>query len=135
MADASALVEFLLRAPSAESIGEVVTDRRTDLHVPALCDVEVAAVLRRLSLSGSLDDARREEARTDYQDLPLTRHGHLGLLPRILELRENFSAYDATYVALAERLEAELLTADRRLARAAGTHTNLRLLPSGPGTK
>ncbi|MDT8369726.1 MAG: type II toxin-antitoxin system VapC family toxin [Longimicrobiales bacterium] len=130
MADASALVELLLRTPFAAPVEEVLTDEESDLHVPALCDVEAAAALRRLSLAGMLDDVRREEALVDYADLPITRHGHLALLPRILELRQNFSAYDATYVALAERLEAELLTADRRLARAVGTHTDLAVLPS-----
>lgn len=131
VADASALVELLLRTPSAGPVEEVVTDRLSDLHVPALCDVETAAALRRLSLAGALDDVRREEALSDYSDLPVTRHGHLALLPRVLELRLNFSAYDATYVALAERLGANLLTGDRRLSRAVGTHTDLAVLTSG----
>ena len=61
----------------------------------------------------------------DYLDLPLTRHAHTPLLPRMLELRENFSAYDATYVALAELLGASLLTADRALARAAVRHVEV----------
>jgi len=91
-------------------------------------DVEAAAALRRLSLAGPLDDVRREEALVDYRELPITRHGHLALLPCILELRQNVSTYDATYVALAERLDAELLTADRRLARAVGTHTGLAVI-------
>lgn len=90
-----------------------------ELHTPALCDVEVASALRRLLRSGSLDDARAAEAIDDYLALPLERHGHEALLSRVLELRENFSAYDATYVALAERLGASLLTADAALARAA----------------
>jgi predicted nucleic acid-binding protein len=69
------------------------------------------------------------DAVLDYLDLPLTRHGHLALLPRVLELYENLSAYDATYVALAERLACPLLTADDRLIRAATTHTRLTYLP------
>ena len=69
-------------------------------------------------LSGALAESRAEEALTDYLDLPLTRHGHQALLHRILALRANFSAYDASCVALAERLRAPFLTADRRLARA-----------------
>lgn len=55
---------------------------------------------------------------SDYADLPLTRHAHLPLIGRILELRNNFSAYDAAYVALAELLDVPFLTADERLARA-----------------
>ncbi len=99
-----------------------------DLHAPALCDVEVAAGLRRALLGGLLSVPRAQEALADLHDLPLTRHGHLGLLGRILELRANLSAYDAAYVALAERLRAELLTADRALARAAEAHAAVRVL-------
>ena len=58
-----------------------------------------------------------------------TRHGHEALLPRVLELRSNFGAYDACYVVLAERLGAELLTADERLARAVRAHTAIGVLP------
>ncbi len=63
----------------------------------------------------------------DYLDMPLIRHGHQGLVPRVLELHSNFSAYDATYVALAEHLGCPLLTADRRLARALADHTQVAL--------
>ena len=118
--DASALVEYLLRTERGEEVEPAVTSRETDLHVPALCDVEVTAALRRGNLSRALSQSRLEEALSDYLDLPLARHGHQTLLPRILGLRANFTSYDAAYVALAERLEAPLLTADRRLARACG---------------
>lgn len=101
-----------------------------DLHVPALCDVEVAAGLRRAMRGGAASDERVVQAIEDYLDLPVARHGHQGLMGRILALRENFSAYDATYVALAEQLGGELLTADERLARAARMHTNLGI--AGP---
>lgn len=106
-------IEGLLRAPD------------TDLHVPALCDVEVAAAVRSALLRGLLSAQRMTEAIDDYLDLPLTRHGHQVLLTRILDLKENFSAYDATYVALAERLGARLITGDQRLARSARSHTKL----------
>jgi len=88
----------------------------------------VAAALRRLSRSGVLTEDRRDEALTDFVDLPLTRHGHVPLLTRVLALGENFSAYDAAYVALAERLEAVLLTADDRLARAVAAHTSVAVV-------
>lgn len=97
--------------------------------MPALCDVEVTAGLRRALLRGALSEQRAILAVEDYLDLPLTRHGHQSLLGRILDLGANFSAYDATYVALAEQLGAGLLTADGALARAARTHTRLGLLP------
>jgi predicted nucleic acid-binding protein len=98
-----------------------------DLHVPALCDVEVVAGLRRTVLRRAVSSERAAEAIQDYLDLPISRHGHSQLLARILELRPNFSACDATYVALAERLAAALLTADERLARAVRTHTEIRV--------
>lgn len=97
--------------------------------MPALCDVEVVAGLRRAVLHGSLSGRRAAEAVEDYLDLPLTRHGHQALLETILGLRENFSAYDATYVALAERMHGELLTADARLASATRAHTEIGVLP------
>jgi predicted nucleic acid-binding protein len=79
--------------------------------------------------SRTLSDRRAEEALVDYLDLPLTRHGHQGLLMRMLELRDNFSPYDATYVALAEQLRGELLTSDGRLARSVRTFTRLSVIP------
>ncbi|MFG1691179.1 type II toxin-antitoxin system VapC family toxin [Gemmatimonadota bacterium] len=119
--DASALVEYLLRTERGEKVEPVLTSREVELHVPALCDVEVTAALRRGILLGELAVPRAEQALAAYLDLPLTRHGHQTLLPRILGLRANFSSYDAAYVALAEKLEAPILTADERLARACRT--------------
>lgn len=98
------------------------------LHVPALCDIEVASALRRLLLRGTLSEKRTRQALADYLDLPVTRHGHQQLLARMLSLRTNFSAYDATYVALAERLGARLVTGDEVLARAARDHSEIPLV-------
>ena len=72
------------------------------LHVPALCDIEVAAVVRRALLARRVREDRAAEAVADYLDLPITRHGHAGFIARVLQLRQNFSAYDGVYVALAE---------------------------------
>ncbi len=118
VADASALVEYLLRTGRSELVRAVIQSAETSLHVPALCDVEIVSALRRGLMRKVLTERRGREALQDYRDLPLTRHGHTLLLDRILELRPNLSAYDATYVALAERIDAALLTADRALARA-----------------
>ncbi|MCY7374007.1 MAG: type II toxin-antitoxin system VapC family toxin [Spirochaetaceae bacterium] len=90
------------------------------LAAPELVDLEVVSVLRRQLAAGSLDARRAQLALADLVDLPLQRATHLTLLPRIWELRNNLSAYDASYVALAERLGATLLTADVRLTRASG---------------
>jgi len=79
-------------------------------------------------VGGVLDEVRGEEAVEDYLDLPLTRHGHQSIVPRMLELRHNFTAYDATYVALAEILEGQLLTADRSLASATRAHATIPVI-------
>ena len=128
VADASALVEYLLRTERGAAAEAILRDPGTDLHVPALCDVEVASVLRRGLLTDRLGPARAAEATADYRDLPLTRHGHLALLDRVLDLRANFTAYDAFYVALAERHAATLLTADRALARAVRRHVEVEVV-------
>jgi predicted nucleic acid-binding protein len=116
--DASALVEFLLRTGRLGPLEAIVTDPERDLDVPALCDVEVVSALRRATAAGWLEPERGKQAIAHYAALPLRRHGHLALLSRVFELRDRFSAYDATYVALAERLNASFLTGDARLARA-----------------
>ncbi|MGH2740164.1 MAG: type II toxin-antitoxin system VapC family toxin [Actinomycetota bacterium] len=130
VADASALVEHVLRSERAEAISGAVENEGADLHIPALCDVEVASALRGALLGGKLTDERAGEALDDYLDLPLARHGHESLLPRILELRESFTAYDAVYVALAERLDAALLTADDGLAASARRQSQIEVLPA-----
>jgi predicted nucleic acid-binding protein len=127
VADASALIEYLLQTPKAADVGVTIEHVEVALHVPALCDVEVAAGMRRAWLLRRLREDRMRDAIVDYLDLPLTRHGHLALLARVLQLRANFSAYDATYVALAEALNAPLLTADDALARAVRSHTSLTI--------
>lgn len=117
--DASALVEYLLVTETGRAIADVVQDPNSDVHVPALCDVEVASALRRiLSEPGILSAARAEQALADLLDLPMTRHTHEGLVERAFALRDNISIYDGVYVALAEALAAQLITADRALAAA-----------------
>jgi predicted nucleic acid-binding protein len=124
--DASALVEYLLRTPIGEALEPSILG--ADLHVPALCDVEVTAALRRGLLSGTLEAERAELALQDLADLPLTRHGHQLLLRRALSLRHNLSVYDATYAVLAERLGAALITADGGLAKAARSRLGLEVV-------
>ena len=131
MVDASALVELLLATELAPKVAAEIAGDDADLHVPSLCDVEVASALRRALLAGRLDEDRALAALRDLADLPLSRHGHQLLLGRVLALRDNLSAYDATYAALAERLEATLVTADARLAAAARGHLGLEVVAIG----
>ena len=131
VADASAIVEYLLRTEAAAAIGPIVKDPETDVHVPGLCDVEVAASIRRALLQRRITVERAEEAVMDYLDLPLIRHGHERLMASILRRRANFSAYDAAYVTLAEALSARFLSADRGLLRATRRHTKVRSASGG----
>ncbi|HEV8130265.1 MAG TPA: type II toxin-antitoxin system VapC family toxin [Acidobacteriota bacterium] len=117
VADASAIVEYLLRTRRASGIEGVITATDSDLHVPALCDIEICSALRRALLRNRISEERATEALKDYLDLPLSRHGHVALVEKVLQLRRNFSAYDATYVALAEYLKAIFVTEDGSLAR------------------
>lgn len=123
---ASALAEYLLRTPHGKALDTAITG--ADLHAPALCDVEVAAALRRGLLAGKLDLDRARLALRDLADLPLTRHGHQSLLDRVLGLYQNFSVYDATYAALAERLGASLITAGSGLAPAVRSLLELEVI-------
>ena len=85
------------------------------IHVPHLMDVEVLQVLRRYVRIATLTSARAREAIEDYSSMRLTRYPHDALLERIWELRHSFTAYDAAYIALAEGLNASLITCDRAL--------------------
>ena len=100
----------------------------SDIAAPDLVDVETVAVLRRRWLAGSVDRKRFAEAITDLERLDFERVPTLRFARRAFELRANVTVYDATYVALAELLDCELLTADRRLANASGTRCSIRVL-------
>ena len=125
--DASALLETLLRTPAAEAVEGRLFEAGESLHAPHLIDVEAAQVIRRYAANGDIDEARGRAALDDLMDFPLRRYPHDLLLPRIWELRGNFTAYDAVYVALAELLDTRLLTCDRRLAAAAERHARVEL--------
>jgi len=118
----------LLHTKSAVRIERRVFAPDETLHAPHLIDIEVAQVLRRYCASGELDSNRGREALEDLNDFPITRYPHDILLPRIWELRLNMTAYDATYVALAEILFAPLLTLDIRLASAPGHSALIELV-------
>lgn len=102
--------------------------RHETLAAPELVDLEVTSVLRRQTLAGRLDTDRAGSALSDLLSLPLQRAPHRPLLARCWELRDNLTAYDAAYVALAEALQATLLTGDRRLAEAARLRCTIEVL-------
>lgn len=126
--DAGAVIDLLLRRPAAAAISRALEVDVDDLHAPALLDLEVLSALRRLTLAGELGAERAGAAVDDLDALPILRHGHVALLPRVWQLRENVTPYDAAYVALTEGLgdDATLLTLDRRLAGAVADHTAVR---------
>ena len=126
--DASVVVEVLLQTNDGIVIAERLLDRRETLHAPHLIDVEVAQVLRRYVLRGEVYEERARQALDVLAVFPLTRYPHEPLLIRMWELRENITAYDAAYVALAEGLRAPLVTRDRRLGGAPGVGATIELL-------
>jgi predicted nucleic acid-binding protein len=126
--DASAVLETLLRTPNAAAVEKRLFEPSQTLHAPHLLDVEVAQVLRRYARNGEIDDERGRAALADLADFPLRRYPHDFLLPRVWDLRQNLTAYDAVYVALAEALDAPLLTCDRRLATAPGHQARIELM-------
>jgi predicted nucleic acid-binding protein len=129
--DASAIAELVLARPAARAVARHVADHEHDLHAPHLLDVEVLSAIRRLVATRDATIERATEAISDLLDLPIARYPHDVLVPRVWELRKNFSSYNATYLALAEALTEDgvpLLTADRRLARAVRAHTGIAAL-------
>jgi predicted nucleic acid-binding protein len=122
--DASAGVAALLNAGPAR---QVLASEQ--LHAPHLVDSEVANALRRAAATHRLQDDVAWAALAAWSRLGMTRYPAHSLVRRIWELRDNVSAYDATYVALAEALSCPLLTADRRLARASGIGCPVTVVP------
>lgn len=126
--DASAVVELLLDTTTGRRVAILIEDSSIGLHAPHLLDVEVVSVLRRFVRDGSLEDDEAQAAIGDLMALDLQRHSHEALLERAWALRANMTTCDAVYVALAEALDATLLTCDGRLARAPGTRMRIELI-------
>ena len=116
--DASAAIEWLLGTATGVKVDARLSARGETLHAPHLLDLEVAQVLRRFVATSALSETRDADALADLADVRLTRYPHDVLIPSVWRLRHNLTAYDAAYVALAEALEAPLVTCDGRLLRA-----------------
>ncbi|HKW56689.1 MAG TPA: type II toxin-antitoxin system VapC family toxin [Candidatus Acidoferrum sp.] len=126
--DASAAIEWLLQSPTGIKVDKRIFSPSESLHTPHLLDIEVAQVLRRYVREKTITAQRGQEGLEDLSDLPLNRYPHDFLIPRVWELRATLTAYDAVYVALAELLEAPLLTCDRGIASASGHSANVEVL-------
>lgn len=125
--DASAGVDLLCRnRERGDRIAERLAGEFT-LHVPAVFDLEVLHALRGLEAGGKLRPDALAAALADLAALRATRHGHEQFRPRVWELRRTLTAYDAAYVALAELLEAPLLTSDGPLSRSSGHRARVEL--------
>ncbi len=129
--DASAVIELLLRTAAGNAIAARISSPEVSLHAPHLLDVEVAQVLRRYVLAGDMSAERGTQAALVLCRLDIARYSHDLLLARIWELRASLTAYDAAYIALAEVLDAPLLTADGRLGRAHGHRARIELVRGG----
>jgi predicted nucleic acid-binding protein len=116
--DASAAIDWLLQTAVGQQIEKRIYARGESLHAPHLLDVEVTQVLRRLVRERAVSEPRADQAIHDLLDLRVTRYPHFIFLPQIWRLRHNLSAYDASYVALAEKLDATLITRDAGMASA-----------------
>lgn len=125
--DASAVLELLLRTGRAESVGRSALAADERLHAPHLLDVEVTQALRRLVRLNGIGVERAGQALDDFEALLVERHSHHELVRRIWQLRESLTAYDGAYVALAEALDAPLLTCDAKLARSHGHRARIEL--------
>lgn len=125
--DASAVVELITELKSRPGLHDRLA--HASLIAPDILPLEVASALRGLNLGGYLSDPALDAAAEDLARLPMQLHPSLPLLPRVLALRQNFSAYDASYLALAETFGCPLLTADAQLAKAAGRHCVVEVVP------
>ncbi len=126
--DTSALLAVLAGSPADAALSDRLR-ADGDLHAPHLIDVEAVHALRRLVRRDDLSVERALAARQDLKDLTIIRYPHVALVDRMWELRENLTAYDATFVALSEALGVPLITADERLARSTGHAAKIEAFP------
>jgi predicted nucleic acid-binding protein len=127
--ETSAMVNALVGDPPNPQLLATLADE--ELHAPALLDLEVASVLRGHVLAGKLDSARLDEALDDFASLHIERYLMTDLLGYMLDIRDNFTVYDAAYLVLADALQVPVLTADDKLAEARRLGIEVRMVEPG----
>ena len=130
--DASAVIELVLGAGRSERVSALLLGPQAVLCAPEILPVEVVQVLRRLVRARQLEDTRAAQALEDFRSLRVRLYGHTALLNRMWALRDNLTAYDAAYLALAEALEATLATLDQAFATVACAGVKVEMV-SGEG--
>jgi predicted nucleic acid-binding protein len=126
--DASVLVEYLTAGEYAEASRRRIAASSGWLWAPYLVDAEVGHALRGVVRAGEISAKAARAALADLMEMRLQRVSHHFLAERAWELRDNVSFYDGLYIALAEQLEAPLLTLDARLAKAPGVRAEIELV-------
>ena len=126
--DASVIADILLNADGAGNMRSRIFGAGESLHAPGILDLEVAQVLRRYAARRTISLHRGRSSIALLRLLPIRRYPHEILLGRIWELRDNLTAHDAAYVALAEALDATFVTRDSRIARVTGHQASIEVI-------
>ncbi len=124
--ESSAMVDALVDEPANPELLAVIAD--SELHAPSLIDYEVASALRGHALGGKLTVRQLEDAADDFGSLLVTRYPLSSMMRPVLDLRSNFTVYDAAYVVLAQVLEVPLVTSDMKLVGARTLGVDVQVL-------
>jgi len=122
------MTEFLLETPKGLRVEARLYRDGDDIYAPHLMDLEVLRALRGLTLKKEIDPDRAEDAIADLLAIHVIRYPHFDLTGRIWALRHNLSVYDAAYVALAETLDAVVVTCDAPLGNAPGHSVKVEVI-------
>ncbi len=128
VADASVVLELVLRTALSAQCDALLLEAGAMMCAPQLINLEVVQVLRRYERGATLSLGRSSEAFQDFLDLPIVLYPHEPLITRVWQLRHTVTAYDGAYIALAEALNAPLMTCDAHLARSHGHEAVVRLV-------
>jgi predicted nucleic acid-binding protein len=128
VADASLALDLFLVTPDAALIAAAITASGQDLAAPEVFDLEILQTVRRLLRAREIAPVRAAAALEMLRVSPVERFSHAPIAARIWALRENLTAYDAAYFALAEMLDAELWTRDTKYRAVPGRRARVRVL-------